>query len=113
MTIAPGPLLAAARSARSARRVNSPRVVAWRGAWAKPACAVTRTTVSIRCGRAIDVKRPNDKCLDVEIRARRQCDRKFISGNSTAHRVRRQRFLQPHGDGNDELVAAQDAVIVR
>ncbi len=53
ITIAPGPLLAAARNARSARRASSPRVVACCGACAKPACALTRITVSSQCGRVM------------------------------------------------------------
>ena len=86
-------------------------MVAWRGACAKPACALTRTTVSIQCGRAMESMTRTDKCLGVEVLARRQCDRKFIAGNATAHRFRRQRFLQPPGDCGDELVAAQYTVM--
>ena len=56
--------------------------------------------------------RAND-CFSIDVQTGCQRHRKLIAGDATAHRMRRQHLLQPPGDGNDKLIAAQDSRGVR
>ena len=62
------------------------------------------------CGRSIDSRTELISASTLKSGFAVSATANSSSCDSTAHRMR-QCFLQPHGDGNDKLVAAQDTVL--